>query len=71
MTEAGTYEVTLTVTDNQGATDTRPSRSRSPTPVDPPPNADPVAHITGTTCTVPELSAERERLDRRRHDRRL
>ena len=49
--EAGAYEVTLTVTDNQGATDTATLEVEVTAPVDPPPNADPVAVISGTTCT--------------------
>ncbi|WP_051277325.1 PKD domain-containing protein [Marmoricola sp. URHB0036] len=47
----GTYTVTLTVTDGNGATDTDTVTVHSTDPVDPPPNQDPVAHITGTTCS--------------------
>ncbi len=43
--------VTLTVTDNQGATDEATLEVEVTEPVDPPPNADPVAVISGTTCT--------------------
>jgi PKD repeat protein len=48
---AGTYDVTLTVTDNRGGTDEATLQVQVTDPVDPPPNADPVAVITGTTCT--------------------
>ena len=46
-TTAGTYDVTLTVTDDDGATDVATTEL---TVGPPPPNQDPVAHITGS-CT--------------------
>ena len=48
---ADTYTVTLKVTDNQGGTHTTTRSVTVAGPVDPPPNADPVAVISGTTCT--------------------
>jgi len=46
--EADTYLVTLKVTDNSGGTHTT---TREVVVTDPPPNANPVAVISGTTCT--------------------
>ena len=57
--EADTYTVTLTVTDNQGATDTDSLVVTVTDPTGPPGNQDPVAHITGSPCTVPVVPAER------------
>ncbi len=47
----GQYTVTLTVTDDDGATGTTTASVTASNPPPPPPNQDPVARISGTSCS--------------------